>query len=148
MDSHVPSGCILHSNGAIFQKNSYLALSSLYLGFNGGIFMKIHSLYTLYVHNKWLVKNYLHFTWWVICLPGSISASIGEFFWKLHHALHTHSSKWSKFGCHQSIINGTLLRKQSSTVPWLQLKGSSWKFILCTFTTWATNCADLVPIGW
>jgi hypothetical protein len=85
------------------------------------------------------VKNYLHFTWWALCLPGSISASIGGTFLKTHTSHYTRiHHKQSKFGCHHSIINCTLLRKQytSSTVSQLQLEASTWKFIFCTFHTW------------
>jgi hypothetical protein len=67
VDSHVPFGCISHSNGAIFQENLHLALSSLYLGSIGGIFLKIHSLHKMRMHNKWygldvIDKKILHFT--------------------------------------------------------------------------------------
>jgi len=141
-----------------FPKKIYTSHSpACILALIGEILVNIHSLHTHCACITsgmvwmWSGKNYLHFTWWAICLPGFISASIGEIFLKTHtsHYMQIHH-KGSKFGCHQSIINGTLLRKQctSSTVPQLQLKGSCWKFILRTLNTWATNCADLTPIGW
>jgi hypothetical protein len=37
-----------------------------------------------------IVKNYLHFTWWAICLPDYILASIGEIFLKTQTSPYTH----------------------------------------------------------
>jgi hypothetical protein len=53
VDSHVSSGFILHSNGEIFKK-MYTSHSPACISASiGGIFVKIHSPFTLRTHNKW-----------------------------------------------------------------------------------------------
>jgi len=76
------------------------------------------------------------------------------FHWRDFHenprlTLHAKSLQEKRIGCDQSLINCALLEQQRafSAVSRLPREGFSWKFILFTPSSFATNRIRLVAIG-